>query len=321
MRIDILAVDGLFDTGLSTLLDCFALAAGIAAGEDGEGPRFAVRRVGVRPEVHTGHGLPVPLDAVVDADAPAPDVVIVPALGCVTPAAVEAALARDEIAAAGAVLRAWGASGALVAGACTGTFVLAAAGVLDARPATTTWWLEPDFRRRFPQVELDTARMVVPGPGCLTAGAALAHVDLALWLIRQHSPQLAERTARYLLIDARPSQATFAMADHIAHTDEIVSRFERFARDHLRDFSMVDAAHALGTTPRTLQRRLHRALGRTPIAYVQDLRVEAALHLLQTTEQTLFEVAEAVGYADPVTLRTLVRRKTGRGIRAIRQGR
>ena len=215
---------------------------------------------------------------------------------------------------------AWRGRGALVAGACTGTFVLAQSGVLDRRRATTTWWLEPVFRRRFPRVRLDAGQMVVVDGHCVTAGAALGHVDLALWLVRRSSPQLARLTARYLLFGGRPFQATYALTDHLVHDDELISRFERWTRDHLREFSVVGAAKAVGVSQRTLQRRFQRVLGRTPVAYAQDIRVEQALQQLRTTDRGLDEIAEDVGYADGSTLRTLLRRRTGSGLRELRRG-
>ncbi|MCA9539526.1 MAG: helix-turn-helix domain-containing protein [Myxococcales bacterium] len=320
MRIDILVPNLVFDSGLATLLDCFMLATGLAAQATDGGPPLEVRRVGLRPEVHTAHGLRVPIDATVEADSPPPDVAIMPALGCITPATLDAALRLDEVRETAALLARWRDAGTRIGGACTGTFVMAAAGLLDEQPATTTWWLAPDFRRRYPRVQLDTDRMVVPAEGCVTAGAALAHVDLALWLIRQQSPHLARVTARYLLLDERPSQATFAMADHLVHDDDLVTAFEAWTREHLCDFSIAEAAIAIGTSQRTLQRRVHKVLGRSPIAYAQDVRAEQAVHLLRTTEDTLEAIAEAVGYTDPVTLRALLRRRTGLGIRAIRRG-
>ena len=107
--------------------------------------------------------------------------------------------------------------------------MLAQSGLLDGRAATTTWWLAPLFRERFPRVELDDSRMVVESGRFATAGAALAHLDLALWLVRRRSPALAALTARYLIVDSRSSQASYAIPDHLAHADPIVERFERWA--------------------------------------------------------------------------------------------
>jgi transcriptional regulator GlxA family with amidase domain len=156
----------------------------------------------------------------------------------------------------------------------------------------------------------------------LTAGAALSHMDMALWLIRQVSPLLAETTARYLIVDSRPSQSAYAMSDHLAHADPLVQEFERWARDHLADgFSLNEAARAIGASKRTLARRINAVLGKSPLSYFQDLRVERAVHLLRTSSDTVESIAAAVGYADGVTLRNLLRRKLGRSLREIRSER
>jgi transcriptional regulator GlxA family with amidase domain len=246
-------------------------------------------------------------------------VVIVPALGCKMPDTLCAALARRDVADAGALLRRWAARGTLVGAACTGTFVLASTGLPDGRRATTTWWLAPLFRELFGEVELDESRMIVESPGRVTAGAALAHVDLALWLVRRRSPTLAAQTARYLVVDSRPSQARFAIPDQLAHDDPTVERFETWARTHMgQRFSLAAAARAVGASERTLARRLRQVLGKSPLSYVQDLRVERAIHLLQTTSSDVEAIAASVGYSDGATLRTLLRRKLGRGVRELR---
>jgi transcriptional regulator GlxA family with amidase domain len=312
MVVDVLVLDGVFDLGLSALLDVLGTARELSE----DGAAIQVRRIGVRERVHTWWGLSVPLDKVRGRA----DVVIVPALGCKTPDVLAEALRRDDVAEAGELLRARARAGAIVGAACTGTFVLAASSLLDGHRATTTWWLAPQFRERFPEVELDDSQMVVRSGKIVTAGAALAHVDLALWLVRRRSPALAARVARYLIIDSRPSQATYAIPDHLVHDDPIVQRFERWARRHLgTPFSIADAARAVGTSVRTLARRLHSVLGKSPLGYVQDLRVERALHRLRTSEDTLDAIAGEVGYTDGVTLRALLRRKTGRGVRELRR--
>jgi transcriptional regulator GlxA family with amidase domain len=319
MKVAVLAVNGVFDTGLAILRDAFATANELAEMSGLAAPRFEVVTVGVRRRVRTAMGLSLPVAPV--ARRGAPDWAVVPAIGHKMPAPLEAALARPEIADAGAALRAWAARGSLVAAACIGTFVAAESGLLDGHEATTTWWLAPLFRRRYPEVRLDESRMVVPSGRVVTAGAALGHMDLALWLIRQKSPELAGLVARYLIVDRRPSQSAYALVDHLVHSDPTVERFERWARSHLAEgFSLDAAAAAAGTSPRTLARRLHAVLGRTPLSYVQDLRVERAIHLLRTTGASVQAIAAQVGYADGVTLGNLLRRRFGRGIREIRRG-
>ena len=162
--------------------------------------------------------------------------------------------------------------------------------------------------------------MVVACGQLVTAGAALSHIDLALWLTRQLSPELAAQTARYLVVDSRPTQSAYVIPDHLTHSDPLVTRFERWSRERLAlGFSLDDAALALSTSKRTLSRRIGEALGKSPLAYFQDLRVERAVHLLRTSNETVDEVAAAVGYAEGVTLRALLRRRLGRGVREIRQ--
>jgi transcriptional regulator GlxA family with amidase domain len=229
-------------------------------------------------------------------------------------------LGRRDVVDAMALVRRWRAAGARIAGCCTGTFVLGEAGLLDGRRATTTWWLGPAFRRRFPAVDLDERHMVVDDRGVLTAGAALAHLDLALTVVREASPALAELVARHLLIDSRASQAPFALQSQLAHDDELVRRFEGWIRDHLSEpFALGRAARALGASQRTLQRRVRAVLGKPPLSFVQDLRLERAAHLLRTTRDAVDEVAAAVGYSDGATLRTLLRRRLGLGVRALRR--
>ena len=319
MKIAVLAVNGVFDTGLAILRDAFATANELAEMSGLAAPRFEVATVGVRRRVRTAMGLSLPVAPV--ARRGAPDWAVVPALGHKMPAPLEAALARPEIADAGAALRAWAARGSLVAAACIGTFVAAESGLLDGHEATTTWWLAPLFRSRYPRVRLDESRMVVPSGRVVTAGAALGHMDLALWLIRQKSPELAALVARYLIVDSRPAQSAYALVDHLVHSDPTVERFERWARSHLAEgFSLDAAAAAAGTSKRTLARRLEAVLGRTPLAYFQDLRVERAVHLLRTTDASVESIAARVGYADGVTLRALLRRRLGQGVREIRRG-
>ena len=98
----------------------------------------------------------------------------------------------------------------------------------------------------------------------------------------------------------------------------LVAAFEAWARGHLAGFSMAAAAKGVGASERTLERKVRQTLGKSPLEYVQDLRVEQATHLLATTSATVEDVAEKVGYQAGVTLRTLLRKRTGRGVREIR---
>jgi transcriptional regulator GlxA family with amidase domain len=316
MRINVLALDGVFDLGLSAVLDSFQTANELIAMADLAVPRFDVRIVGVRRSVRTSQGLRVPVGRGGVADC-----VVVPAIGFKMPGPLEAALARPDIADACGALQQWARRGATMTAACIGTFVMAESGLLDYQRATTTWWLAAMFRRRYPHVLVDESNMLVRSGRCVTAGAALGHMDLALHLIRSVSPRLAALTATYLIVDSRPSQSAYALTDHLIHNDAIVLRFETWARSRLaRGFALDEAAKAVGASKRTLARRTQAVLGKSPLAYFQSLRTEHAVHLLKTSDASVDEVATRVGYADGATLRALLRRRLNVGVRELRKG-
>lgn len=312
----VLVLEGVFDLGLSAVVDAFQTANELIEASKIAVEPFDVKIVAVRRRVRTSQGLLVPTCPI---DRRTPDCVVVPAVGYKMPAPLEAALARSDVQDATQVLRDYASRNATMAAACIGTFVMAESGLLNGHTATTTWWLAPLFRRRYPDVALEDSSMIVSSGPFVTAGAALGHMDLALWLIRQVSPQLASLTAQYLIVDSRPSQSAYALTDHLVHTDPLVRKFESWARANLaRGFSLDHAAKAVGSSKRTLARRLHAVLGRSPLEYFQSVRVERAVHLLKTTGASVDEIAARVGYADGVTLRTLLRRRLHAGVKQIR---
>ncbi len=305
MRIHILVLDGVFDLGLSAITDTLGTARQLAGSLAQPPTAIDVTLVGVRRRVRTAQGLTVPVVPVHAVRKP--DIVLVPALGANMPDTLAARLARPDVADAVVALRRWSTATAVVGAACTGTFLLAESALLDGQRATTSWWLAPMFRQRYPRVSLDDSRMLVSSAGFTTAGAALAHIDLALGIVRSSSP--------------RGSQAEFVIPDHLAHADPVVERFEGWARQRLaHGFSLAEAAVAVGASERTLARRLQGVLGKSPLSYFQDLRVERAVHLLRTSTESVDQIAARIGYSDGVTLRALLRRKLGRGVRELRAG-
>ncbi|WP_342738393.1 helix-turn-helix domain-containing protein [Bradyrhizobium sp. B117] len=317
MRIALLALEGFWDTGLTVTLDAFTIANNFAAAQAGGAPHFDVSIVGVRRKVRSGQGFALPVKSVTPDLKP--DWVIVPALNTSRPEQLIPALGRRDVRQAVGQLQSWYANGARIAASCIGTFVLAEAGLLDGQGATTTWWLSPLFRQRYPNVRLDEKRMLVTSDRVVTAGAAMGYLDLALWFIRQASPELAGVVSRYLLADLRSLQAPFIIPNHLAQADPLIQRFERWARGHLKQgFSLQEAASALATSARTLQRRCEAVLGKSPLSYFQDLRVERAQSLLHGSGLDVDAIAAEVGYEDGATLRTLLRERLGRGVRELR---
>jgi transcriptional regulator GlxA family with amidase domain len=316
MRVAVFAVDGMFDSGLTVVLDMLAAANFLSEQAGLPTPPFEVTATGVGTSIRTGHGLELATVPWPQVAADAPDVAVLPAVGLRSPAEIV-----DQVSGHGmltAVTKLCD-GGTGLAAACSGTFFLAEAGVLDGLAATTSWWLGPAFRSRYPNVELDESQTLAFAGNITTAGAAFAHLDLALSLVHRISPVLADLTARYLVLGDRPSQAAAALPAMLASSDPVVAAFERYIRDHLSESIRVEeAAWAIGVSERTLQRATAGTLGLSPVRFVQEVRLEQAVHLLRTTGQAPAAIAAAVGYADAGTLRSLVRRRRNTTLSALR---
>jgi len=202
---------------------------------------------------------------------------------------------------------------ALAAG-CTGTFVLAEAGLLDGLQATTSWWLAEEFRARYPAVDLQAHMMLTHHDGVTCAGAALAHTDLALWLLGElRGPTVAGRVARRLLLDEGVSQGRYMAASHLGRRHRKIHEAEAWIRARLeKPIKVEELAAAVALSPRTLARRMQDSTGESPLGFVQRLRVEHAVHLLETSSLAFEEIAPRVGYHEPAGLRRVLRRLTGR---------
>jgi transcriptional regulator GlxA family with amidase domain len=240
------------------------------------------------------------------------ELVIVPGLGTASADELDTKLKSPACRRAGDILVDAFNAGASLAASCASTFLLAETRLLDGRRATTTWWLAPIFRSRYPQVELITDRMVVADWPIATAGAAMAQMDLMLAVVAQFSaPGLAKACANYLLLDERRSQAPFMAIAYLANQDPKIAKAERWVRDNIaRDFAIDELADAVALSPRTFARRIAVTCGFTPIQFVQRIRIETARYLLETTRLSVEKIAHQVGYAEPSTLRRLIRRDT-----------
>jgi len=316
--IDVLVLKGASPASVAITFEVIAVANGIRA-KSGRSPCFDVRISG------SGAGWATKLARLPSKSTtskPA-DIVIVPGLAWMDERLIRGGLQRRDAEIARKALHAAFQSGAEIASSCSAVFLVASTGLLDGRRATTTWWLAPLFRQLFPEVMLDTDAMVLTDAGVTTAGAAMAQLDLMLSIVARHAgPELADGCARLLLLDQRQSQSRYMAVSFLAAKDDRISRAERWARARLhRTFAISELAKAAGLGARTFARRCERATGLSPVRFVQKLRVEKAMELLETTRLGLEEIAAKVGYADPSTLRKLLHRERTPGARASRVSR
>lgn len=208
--------------------------------------------------------------------------------------------------------------GAVLCSVCTGSVLLAEAGLLEGVEATTHWGVTRLFSRYYPRVRLHAERILSPsGPEhrIVTCGGAGSWSDLALYLIARFcGPAEAVRLAKvFVLGDRSEGQLPFAAMGRVPpHSDAAVSRCQEWLADHYYEPNPVARMAALSGLPeRTFKRRFKAATGYSPIDYVQALRIEEAKQMLETTGQPTDAVAHAVGYDDPAFFRRLFKRSTG----------
>jgi transcriptional regulator GlxA family with amidase domain len=208
--------------------------------------------------------------------------------------------------------------GAVVCSVCTGTVLLADAGLLDGEEATTHWIATDLFRNYFPAVRLFPERFLsVAGPSdrIVTAGGSASWQDLALYLIARYCGEAeALRIAKLFVFgDHSEGQAQFAaMRRSSRHEDGVIAECQEWIARHYSEANPVSRmiSHS-GLAPRTFKRRFRAATGYAPVEYVQALRMEEAKQVLETTDDPVDAIAVTVGYDDPTFFRRLFKRRTG----------
>ncbi|MAK91331.1 MAG: AraC family transcriptional regulator [Oleibacter sp.] len=202
-----------------------------------------------------------------------------------------------------------------IAGNCTGNFLLAEAGILDGKQATTHWGFKDAFEQRYPQVDLKADQLITRHDNIYCAGGGLAWFDLGLHMIeRSFGFEAAIQTAKAFVIDyRRDSQLSYSlMRLSKPHKDVLVKQVQVWLEEHYpQSFTVDELADRFSVSKRTLIRRFNSALDMPPNSYVQSIRIEAAQKLLEETERTVDVVMNDVGYEDASSFRRLFRKKTG----------
>jgi transcriptional regulator GlxA family with amidase domain len=311
----ILALEGVMDSGLAITLDTLRAGRAFLAGA-GRKDQIRVVTAGYKKSIQTGAGLRLTVDMTfkeVIESRFKPNWVIVPGSGMTSDQEITVRFAKRDAGDAMRLLQVLGKAKVKISAACSSVFFLAEAGLLSSCAATTTWWLAPIFRARYPEIELDETKMLVRDGQYLTAGSAFAQLDLALAIVTDTmGASIAHLCSRYLLIDQRPSQARYMIQTHIQHIDPTVLAAERWIDGHLSmPISVPTLSSELAMSSRTLARRIQLATGISPVKFIQRRKLMHAVHLIETTSMPIDTIAEKIGYQDGTALRKLVKREFG----------
>ncbi|MDM9625194.1 helix-turn-helix domain-containing protein [Rhizobium sp. S152] len=206
-------------------------------------------------------------------------------------------------------------SGTTLASSCAGSFILAEAGLLDGRPASTHWADADEFRTRFRNVSLKIDEIIVEGETIVTAGGLMAWTDLGMRLCeRIFGTSVMMQTSRFMLVDTagREQRNYKSFKPRMDHGDDAILSVQHMLRD--TEGQAIDVAHMsrhAKLEERTFLRRFKSATGLRPTEYVQTLRIEKAKEMLQLSRRPVEQIARIVGYRDMAAFRRLFRRETG----------
>ncbi|MEU2516643.1 helix-turn-helix domain-containing protein [Streptomyces syringium] len=206
--------------------------------------------------------------------------------------------------------------GARIVGLCTGAFVLAAAGLLDGRPATTHWMYAPTLAKRYPSVHVDPRELFVDDGDVLTSAGTAAGIDLCLHIVRtDHGADAAGALARRLVVPPRRSGGQERYLDR-SLPEEIgadpLAEVVAWALEHLHEqFDVETLAARAYMSRRTFDRRFRSLTGSAPLQWLITQRVLQAQRLLETSDYSVDEVAGRCGFRSPVALRGHFRRQLG----------
>lgn len=214
-----------------------------------------------------------------------------------------------------AAVRAAHDNGARIVSLCSGAFVLAAAGILDGRPATTHWMHAGLLARRHPKVRVDASVLYVDDGDILTSAGTAAGLDLCLHIVRNdYGAAVANALAKRLVMPAhRPGgQAQYIDAGNVVDDMDQLAPLLDWARRRLdQPLTIATLAEQANVTVRTLIRRFHTVTGTTPMTWLRNIRVDHARELLETTALPIDRIAEHSGFGSPANLRHHFTRTVG----------
>ena len=205
--------------------------------------------------------------------------------------------------------------GAEIASICTGAFMLAASGLLDGKTCSTHWAVADNFKAMFPQIDLQTDKLITDEHGIYTNGGAYSFLNLIIYLVEKYyDRQTAIWCSKVFQIEMdRQSQSAFIIfKGQKLHGDEMVQQAQSYIESKVHDkISVEHLSTQFAVSRRNFDRRFIKATGNTPLEYSQRVKIESAKKAFETSRKTINEVMYEVGYSDVKAFREVFRKVTG----------
>ena len=205
--------------------------------------------------------------------------------------------------------------GAHIASICTGVYLLAESGLLDGKTATIHWGFAERFAQRYPRIQVRPERMIIDHGDLFCSAGTNAGLDLSLYLVSKYcGRRTALQCAKAMVLDMGRRLQTpyydFLLGKN--HQDKRIQEIqEKLEADPAASIDYDSLAREHGMSRRSMERRFKTATGKTPLAYLQRLRVEAAKHMLEGGKVPFSQIAYSLGYEDVAFFRKLFTRVTG----------
>lgn len=205
--------------------------------------------------------------------------------------------------------------GAEIASICTGAFLLAESGLLKGKTCSTHWAFANSFRKMFPEIKLQTDRLITDENGIYTNGGAYSFLNLILYLVEKYfDRETAIFCSKVFQIDIdRRDQSSFIIfAGQKSHDDEVIKEAQAYIENNTHEkISVAELIDRFAVGRRNFDRRFIKATGNTPIEYVQRVKIEVAKRYFETSAKNIKEVMYETGYSDVKAFREVFRKITG----------
>lgn len=206
-------------------------------------------------------------------------------------------------------------NGALISAVGTGCCFLAEAGLLEGKPATTHWHYFDQFQKDYPYVDLKRQYFITQAGNLYCAASVNSLADLTVHFIqRLYGKSIASHVERHFSHEIRRSYESsgYFEAAHSRHPDEDIVQVQIWLQDNYwREILMPPLAQRFGMSLRTLNRRFKAATGQTPLQYLQEIRINSARDLLRTSNLSISEIADKIGYQDTGYFNSLFKKQLG----------